>query len=202
MGNRLYVPEIGDTLKLTKDWSFDLYPEDRNVSLGSYFGYEKYGFRWVDIKKIGDKPKKDYVINYPTDDEIIKGNSKFSLLKYSMLGLPYQDREAAYKRAEDESESYQAYKKSFGEWYDKAKEIALDKIIITLPKGVILQVDRIYIRKGSSDFSSITFYAKELGEINITSRWSGKTTKRKALRFWANLKDCNKIEFELLPKPK
>ena len=28
---------------------------------------------------------------------------------------------------------------------------------ITLPKGTILKIDRIYVRKGASDYSSITF---------------------------------------------
>ena len=69
---------------------------------------------------------------------------------------------------------------------------------ITLPKGTVLAVDRIYIRKGASDFSSITFFAKGLGETEVKNRWSGRTTKWKAQRFWAKLSDCNQIEFELM----
>lgn len=30
---KLYIPALGDELELTKDWTFDLYAEDRNLSL-------------------------------------------------------------------------------------------------------------------------------------------------------------------------
>lgn len=50
----------------------------------------------------------------------------------------------------------------------------------TFPKDTILKVDRIYIRKGAEDFSSLTFYV---------------TINKKAYRFWAKLEDVNNIEF-------
>jgi hypothetical protein len=71
---------------------------------------------------------------------------------------------------------------------------------VALPKGTHLKVDRIYVRKGASDFSSITFFAKNLGEITRPSgySWSSqrKMRTKKSLRFWAKLVDCNTIEFE------
>lgn len=60
-------------------------------------------------------------------------------------------------------------------------------IEMDLPKGTVLAIDRIYIRKGASDYSSITFRIKKC----ITSNFEGK-------RFWAKLSDCNTIEFEKL----
>ncbi len=57
-------------------------------------------------------------------------------------------------------------------------------IEMDLPKGTVLAIDRIYIRKGASDYSSITFRIKKC----IISDFEGK-------RFWAKLKDCNTIEF-------
>lgn len=56
---------------------------------------------------------------------------------------------------------------------------------VMIPKDSVLKVDRIYIRKGAAGFSSITFNLIEV---------SGK--KVKAQRFWAPLRECNKIEFE------
>ena len=53
---------------------------------------------------------------------------------------------------------------------------------VTLKAGTLLQVDRIYIRKGNSDYSSLSFYIKN-GEY-------------KGARFWAKLKDVNEINFE------
>jgi hypothetical protein len=37
---KLYVPEIGDRLRLIKDWTFNLYNERRNSSLRTHFGLE------------------------------------------------------------------------------------------------------------------------------------------------------------------
>jgi len=57
---------------------------------------------------------------------------------------------------------------------------------VKLEKGTILQIDRIYIRKGKgkSEYSSITFYIKN--------------GPYKGARFWAKLKEVNEIEFEHL----
>lgn len=188
---KLYVPEIGDHIRLTKDWSFTLYPENRNVTLAEFFGYGEFGYNnaWLDRTKIEDEPARDYVIYYPSEEEFKRG----------LFGRNYfEEKQKAYRQAEEQSESYQAYLKAYTEWKKRAEEIALKEITITLPVGTVLAVDRIYIRKGSSDYSSITFYAKGLGESEVKNRWSNRVTKWKAQRFWAKLSDCNKIEFELI----
>jgi hypothetical protein len=59
----------------------------------------------------------------------------------------------------------------------------------TLPKGTLLKIDRIYIRKGLTDYSSVSFYAS-----NNTSLT--KAGKPKRYRFWAKLPDVNNIEFK------
>lgn len=60
----------------------------------------------------------------------------------------------------------------------------LSPINFELPINTLLVVDRIYIRKGSSDYSSVTFRIKSCS----IKEYVGK-------RFWAKLKDCNTIEF-------
>lgn len=60
----------------------------------------------------------------------------------------------------------------------------LSPINFELPVDTLLVVDRIYIRKGSSDYSSLTFRIKACS----IKEYVGK-------RFWAKLKDCNTIEF-------
>ena len=60
---------------------------------------------------------------------------------------------------------------------------------ITLPKGTVLTVDRIYIRKGSSDFDSITF--------NILKGSCPKKPELEKTRFWVKLSDVNKMECEV-----
>lgn len=102
---KLYIPEIGDQIVLTNDWTFNLYYEYRNSSL---------------MEKIGEK------------------------FNWSDLSM-------------------------------KAKAV-------TIVKGTTLKVDRIYIRKGNSEYSSLTFYI-------VSGDWKGA-------RFWAKLKDVNNIEFD------
>ena len=121
---KLYIPEIKDQLTLAEDWTFELYPEKRNVPLG---------------KKLGlvGAPKSPY--HYPqwwVDNEF-RGFSYF-----------LDNKDFHYN--------------------------------VTLLKGTILQVDRIYIRKGNSDYSSLTFYIKN--------------SQYKGARFWAKLKDVNNIK--------
>lgn len=57
---------------------------------------------------------------------------------------------------------------------------------ITLPKGSVLIVDRIYIRNGGSEYDSITFRLAE----TPTEKPKGK---KSLCRFWAKLRDVNQI---------
>lgn len=144
---QLYIPEIGDEIRLTMDWTFDLYNEYRNDSL---------------MKFIGDPRDSSYSI--------------------------------------------------------------IDSRPCTIPTGEVLKVDRVYIRKGQGDFSSLTFLWKGM---RVEGRTEDKTAysitvdtlnpilppghmrpaKRipytykvkipaKPVRFWAKLADVNNIEFE------
>jgi hypothetical protein len=61
--------------------------------------------------------------------------------------------------------------------------------LVTIPIDTILTVDRVYIRKGVSDFSSLTFRIPK--DKNKKHIYAG-------VRFWAKLSDVNKIEFELI----
>jgi len=114
---KLYIPEIGDVLKLTSDWNFNLYYEYRNESL---------------LNKLH--------------------NTKFEWFNYNTNKIEY--------------------------------------LASVLEKDTELKVDRIYIRKGNSEYSSLTFRI-------LNGNYKG-------CRFWAKLGDVNNIEFNsmLLVKPK
>ena len=133
---KLYIPEIGNQLRLTVDWTFDLYNEYRNATL---------------LEKIGDS------------------------------------RDAG--------------------WYQRN----IGGSPCTIPAGAVLKVDRIYIRKGISEYSSITFcWVGERTEPKVEKHTEthydsfGKPSlvpyihkiPRKPVRFWAKLDDVNNIEFE------
>ena len=147
---KLYIPILGEQLRLTADWKFDLYNEERNSTLMNYVGDTR---------------------------EII--------------------------------------------WRSPQGEPCM------LPAGTILKCDRIFIRKGSEDYNSITFFL--VGKKTET-KWVdreeivgyepppqrknngspfnqicfGKPIKKiiqekipsRAVRFWVTLEDANSIEFD------
>ena len=71
--------------------------------------------------------------------------------------------------------------------------------IVELPKGLIIKVDRIYIRKGLSQYSSITFTVpkpktkKEKEEMPHNIKFGGT-------KFWVKLHECNGTHFSTVQK--
>lgn len=194
----LYIPEIGDQIVLAKDWSFALHPERRNTDLAAYFGYYfKYdnpNNLWIDENILPKMKEPDYKVNYPS-----QGNyGRYSII----LGAStkYEDYQKECKEAEQACPEFVKYWADHKQWNEKAKEVGMETLDVALPAGTILGIDRIYIRKGAKDYSSITFFAKNLGSVMVdVSRWSTrkkKTITKKAMRFWVKLEDANNIEFD------
>lgn len=122
---KLYIPEIGDSIRLTADWRFDLFNESRNSTLMERLG---------DIRPV------------------------------------------------------------MGSWHQNYSSLPC-----TIPAGAVLKIDRVYIRKGSKDFSSVTFLWKgEALPAKVETYSNGQEYKipRQPVRFWAKLADVNNIEFE------
>jgi len=91
MSLKFYIPKLGDRIRLTKDWTFDLYHESRNDPL--FFALEINPWPFVEDRYNGKH-------NFNRNNETTK---------------------------------------------------------VTIPAGSILVIDRIYIRKGSEDYDSVTF---------------------------------------------
>lgn len=129
---KLYIPVLGEKLRLTADWMFDLYNESRNSTMMEHLGDTR-------------------------------------TCVWNPAAIPF-----------------------------------------TLPAGSVLKTDRIFIRKGSEEFNSITFFlvgektqAKILHKAgtSFTPGYAGTfqyDVKQPArpVRFWVKLDDANKIEFE------
>ena len=70
-----------------------------------------------------------------------------------------------------------------------------------IPKGEVLKIDRIYIRKGQEDFDSMTFIwvgKRTAGGMEACSWNPSRMIKKsaRAARFWAKMDDVNTIEFD------
>jgi hypothetical protein len=147
---KLYIPEIGDAILLTKDWNFPLYSERRNSDFieamkGIYPNIEKvleakWEKHWKLLREWRDNPNSDYD-TYPND---------------STVNFPVQ-----------------------------------------LVSGTVLKIDRIYIRKGADDYSSVTFQLVSSPNLALMHKKDGGTLPKGCKRrFWAKLPDVNTIEYE------
>lgn len=65
---------------------------------------------------------------------------------------------------------------------------------VTLKAGAELSVNRVYIRQGAGDFSSITFYLSPKSVIVIGK---SEIVSKGKVRFWAKLSDVNKMEVQV-----
>ena len=188
----LYIPEIGDTLVLTKPWKFTLYAETRNQALASFFGYylSDYPNKFIKESELAPMRDADYVIDYP-DNKDPKYKDIFGQFNHKLYNNDWNS-------AGQNCPEHIQYNKDGVEHRDIAGKIGIEELEIEIPVGVELKIDRIYIRKGAKEYSSISFFANRLGEGYIKTGYSGneKKIKRKSLRFWAKLSDCNKIEFK------
>ena len=83
--------------------------------------------------------------------------------------------------------------------YQSVKPDSIKNQVIELPKGLVIKVDRIYIRKGLSQYSSITFTIpkpktkKDKEEMPHNTDFGGT-------KFWVKLHECNGIQFSTVQK--
>ena len=72
----------------------------------------------------------------------------------------------------------------------KMLKLPYKSTVIDLPKGLIIKVDRVYIRKGLSQYSSLTFTVpkpktkKEKLDMPVNVEWA-------TAKFWVKLHECN-----------
>lgn len=188
----LYIPEIGDELTLAKPWTFTLHSERRNETLAAHFGRE--------------------LLHFP-----FPGSNWFSPFNgYSMIPLKYGQEfrsikceEAIFIKKDGVStmdpgpfDRYQAKvavlrEKMLSELkLESMNDPFFHEIQVTLPAGTKLKIDRIYIRKGNTEFSSISFLAPELPKVTCYAYNNWEKDKLQRIRFWVKLTECNNIQFK------
>lgn len=188
---KFYVPELGDTITLAEDFTFTLHAESRNKDLAAAFGhYEVYnrGAIFIDESVLPPMRDPDYDLKYPDQND--------PQFKDWLGRIDGNKLNKAYKQAEADCLEYKKYFEDLEIHRQEAAKIGKPSIQVTLPKGTELIVDRIYIRKGASDYSSITFRTTSLGSANVPNSSYRKSKTKKSLRFWVKLQECNTIVFE------
>lgn len=81
------------------------------------------------------------------------------------------------------SEEYINYINNLNDYNKLVEKIGLKNIQLTIPQGTELKIDRIYIRKNNSDYSSVSF-------------WVTFKSDKKKYRFFVSLNDVNKMYYE------
>lgn len=69
--------------------------------------------------------------------------------------------------------------------------------VIDLPKGLILKVNRVYIRQGLSQYSSITFTCSK-PKTKLEREQSPNNIKFAGSKFWVKLHECNGLEISIM----
>jgi len=188
---KLYIPEIGDSFTLAEDWELTLHAEGRNQDLAAWAGYyfvSGLPDRFVDPNIVPPMRPHDFEVDYSKSDAAYKA------------GRSYSNCEALRREEEQAWPEWVKYWDDYREWVSATKNAGVTEIKVILPAGTSLKVDRIYIRKGKGEYSSITFFADGLGETIVPASglaWRRQyDAKKKKLRFWAKLADVNTMNIK------
>jgi hypothetical protein len=145
---KLNIPDIGDLITLSSNWTFTLHPEGRNVKLAKFF-----------------------------DLEHARRGEEYWAKPEALVAL-----DTIYKNCKGIVFDYAKHTEMVASFIKNNPDIIKGAFEVELERGTTLGVDRVYIRKGAREFSSLSFFIKN-GPF-------------KGARFWAKLDEVNKIEIE------
>jgi len=193
---QLYIPEIGDEFELTKPWSFILHQEHRNDDLWSALDADNHALLkpFLAIREPALAEIKEIEARMVEKTETYRSNFGYGFgdgtRTRTFKDYATKEDKARYDElrtiAWGWNDSYIGWDGEPMGWNDR-------RIPVTFPKGTQLKVDRIYIRKGASDFSSLSFYVIASSIAAIMPVENQKGFKKGKKRFWAKLADVNKI---------
>lgn len=165
------IPDIGDRLTLASEWAFDLMYEHRNESLERWWLKRQTG-RDLKLSFVRKQPHEPWT--HPWRWVALQADTLTTWNGYwSDNSADYEGPEALFRQLANDP---MVGIRTEGELASKLW------LRCRLPAGSQLTVDRVYIRKGMNDFSSISFWALPHGE-------------KKRHRFWVKLKDANTINY-------
>lgn len=148
---RMFIPEIGTKIILTRPWDILIHEERRNASV-----HERL--------------------------KAALPEAEVARMEAERLRVNQEMRQEGVHRW---TEGYAERMPRLWEQWERAMIIP-----VTLPAGTELTVDRIYIRKGVSSYSSLTFH--------LTKTTHPVLAAKGRRRFWVKLDQVNRMEFDLL----
>jgi len=164
---QIFIPDIGTQLQLIQSWAFVIHLERRNAPLLLASGLSKF-------ITLGSVPGYDEDSRKQREGQIqTTGDGWYSHHPVSFRGRCMSKQSHAH--------------------YFSLETTALE--LIALPKGAVLTVDRIYIRRGMSAYSSISFRIAK-GTMSTIAHATGTEpfASKKVVRFWAKLADVNTMQ--------
>lgn len=225
---KMFIPEIGTDIILRKPWTFELIVENRNLEMfkrlfdytDGYIDFDnKYEFmvtcdneycaRGVfDLIKpymFNNLGSEDFISNVKTDIKRVIDRNPILLKNIKHIKITLRDKFSNSLLSHHLIQNMYQLKETFTvDGVNCIVDIQLNyrDLFVTIPEHTELKVDRIYIRKGNKDFSSVTFISQN--SLNVLFKPKKKLTKQEkqrhpnfgSLRFFAKLSDVNKIEFD------
>lgn len=162
---KFYIPKLKDRLRLTEDWVAMLHDEYRNHAfIASVLGVKK-----------GTPKNNSY--EYMTNAD---GYQVFDYSKITQIGWDGLLQEKLKEYESNVTKMMEA-KLLNNRLYQGDLELP-----VTIPKGTVLCIQRIYIRNGQQDYDSVTFSIAKVKGSKISGR------------FWVKLDNANEIHYELV----
>jgi hypothetical protein len=211
---KLSIPDIGDTLLLTANWTFPLYLEHRNgETLAAFlsaipalnYDYKKGDdcrtLHYRSEKTLSDKLLGQIHTSKSAECTYVCPDCNAELPKITLLGHTCPSCKRKLSRI------HHQYKNSpvdvpFDVLGSRSAKLVretgtLRGLEVTIPVDSVLTVDRIYIRKGAKDFSSVSFLITDSHVSDLMGKDGSRCFGRKGFRFWATLDDVNRMEAEV-----
>jgi hypothetical protein len=170
---KMNIPDISITIVLSEVWKPAIYGERRNSKLLSKFGYINGCFTWFFSEPSDNYNWVFYKSEYDEMDRIWKN-------VYHSFKHEHDDLNETDKRPAWNTDKAQAM---LDNMVGDKKFSRFEFVYLLFPAGTELKIDRIYIRKVISDYSSLSFWAKFPDD-------------KKKYRFWAKLEDVNNIVYD------
>lgn len=181
----LTILDVGDRIRLTQPWTFTVVQEQRNHEFAVAMDLMAVGTEWDTIMhRVGLVTGKNYYQTRP-----FPASEEYYFIRDAVGRLTGDRRCMVREDALPESE--QATLTMIRNWQPQ----------VTLLDGVELTVDRVYLRKGGKEFSSLSFRVTDWGPRYTPPPALNIRGFKKQHRFFARLADCRNIAGEVSYAP-